>query len=499
MNLERSAPERVQDELSAIVAASGDAIIGKRLDGTITIWNPAAERIYGYAADEVVGRSVELLEPEERRGEIRGFLERLRRGERIADVETLRVRKDGARIPVRLTLSPIRDATGAVVGASTVAHDLSTRRASEAALRQSQDELRQSQKLEAIGRLAGGIAHDFNNLLVVIRGYSELLAARLEGEDLHAVQQISAAADRAVVFTRQLLAFSRRQALRPEPLDLNEIVAGTLALVERSIGDDVRIDTELGPSIGAILGDRSELTNALLNLAINARDAMPAGGTLRIRTTRAKLDDGAYVLLEVSDTGVGMDAETRARVFEPFFTTKEDGTGLGLATVYGLVTQGGGRIAVESAPGAGTTFSLWFPLASPVSALLEPPQPVESLRGDEVILIVEDAELVRELVADTLASQGYRILAASHGEEALALAESHDGPIDVLVTDIVMPGMNGRDLADRLVARRPSLKVLFTSGYPGDVMRRQAGRDEAFLEKPYLPDELGRAIRRLLA
>ena len=358
-------------------------------------------------------------------------------------------------------------------------------------------ELRQAQKLEAIGRLAGGIAHDFNNLLVVIRGYSDVLVGRLEGEELHAARQIDAAAERAMVFTRQLLAFSKRQALRLEPIDLNEVVAATLALVERSIGADVEIDLRLDRALGATLGDRSELTNALLNLVINAHDAMPDGGTLRIRT--AQVEDG-LVLLEVSDTGIGMDDDTRQRIFEPFFTTKEDGTGLGLATVYGLVQQSGGRIAVESARGSGTTFSLWFPVTSVAPPAVEATPRVESVRGDEVILVVEDSDLVRELVIDTLASYGYRVLSASRGEEAVALVEHHDGEIDVLLTDVVMPGMNGRELAERLVAVRPTLKVLFTSGYPSDMILRQgASGGHAFIEKPYLPEELGRAVRRLLS
>jgi two-component system, cell cycle sensor histidine kinase and response regulator CckA len=489
-------------ELAAIVEGSNDAIIGKRLDGTITSWNPAAERMYGYSADEAVGRPVAMLEPPERSGEVARILERLRAGEAVSDFDTVRVRKDGSRVDVLVTVSPIRDERGKVVGASTIAHDLTEFRRLEV-------ELHQASKLDAIGRLAAGIAHDFNNLLIVIRGYSELLLQNVNGEDRESVEQIDAAARRASEFTHQLLAFCRQQVLEPEPTHVNEVVAETVALLARSLGEDIQLETQLGDDLDAIVVDRSELAKAILNLAINARDAMPAGGTLRIRTSRVDLDGaapqlevqaGPYVVLEVRDTGIGMPEEVRSRVFDPFFTTKRDGTGLGLAGVYGLARQSGGAVVLESEPGVGSTFTLYFPVAADVPAPRVPDEPLDTLNGNEVILLVEDTEMVRKLVVATLESYGYEVLAASGAEEALAIGRRFDRDIDLLLTDVVIPGINGHELAERLVASRPRLKVLFTSGYPADMtLRLGVGNGRAaFIEKPYLPEALARTVRRVL-
>ena len=484
---------------AALVEGSLDAIIGKRLDGMITSWNPAAERLYGYPAHEVVGRSIQLLEPGERQGETKRLNARLARGEPVADFETVRARKDGSRVEVLLTISPIRDESGAVVGASTIAHDLSARRAAEADVRRLESELHQAQKMDAIGRLSGGIAHEFNNLLVAIRDYTDLPRRRASEEELAALEQIDAAARPASELTQQMLAFSPQRALHRESTDLNAVASETLALLRRSLGPRIEIEADLWAD-GAILVERSELVKVILNLAINVRDAMPDGGKLYVRTASLERDGDPHLVLEVTGIGVGMDAETRQRLFEPSFTRKKEGTGLGLTSVYSLVEQSGGHVSVFSQPGEGTTFELYFPRteAPPPPALSLPF--VDSLLGGEVILLVEDSGIVRTLVTATLESYGYEVLAAAGPSEAISLAEGFGRQIDLLLTDVVMPHMSGHELAERLAAVRPDLKVLFVSGYPADTTSRLgvAEPQASFIEKPYLPDGLARAVRGAL-
>jgi hypothetical protein len=379
--------------------------------------------------------------------------------------------------------------------------------------RKLEEQLRQAHKMEAIGNLAGGIAHDFNNLLLVIRGYSALLLTRITNEDdRESAQQIDRAAQRAGEFTHQLLAFSRQQVLRPEVSNLNVVVTETLSMLARSLGAAVRVESHLEPALGAVLVDRGQIAQAVLNLAINARDAMgDGGGTLSIRTANVELDEtytnaheglapGWYSLLQITDSGKGMDRETQIRAFDPFFTTKEDGTGLGLATVYGLVKQSGGHISFYSEPGMGTTFKLYFPTTSAQIAPSRQPGNVTSLTGSETVLLVEDTEIVRALVTTMLESRGYTVLAAASGPEAIAIAEPANVAIDLLMTDVVMPKMNGRELADQLLATRSGLKVLFTSGYPSDTDLRRgiAEAQTSFIEKPYLPDDLARKVREIL-
>jgi CheY-like chemotaxis protein len=366
--------------------------------------------------------------------------------------------------------------------------------------------------MEAVGRLTGGIAHDFNNLLLVIRGYSSILLAQLTEQSLRdSAQQIDDAAKRAGEFTRQLLAFSRQQVLQPEVTSLNSVVEETLRLLERTLGADIEVQTDLDPEAPAVLADRSQLTQAMLNLAINARDAMPEGGRLTIKTGGIELDEayvathegvtsGLFALLQITDSGVGMDEETQRRAFDPFYTTKEDGTGLGLASVYGLVNQSGGHIWLYSEPGLGTTFKIYLPVASATVTADAPDADVTSLEGDETILLVEDTAMVRELVTATLERYGYSVLAAANGQEALDLVERTGADISLLLTDVVMPGMNGRELAETLLETRPQLGVLFTSGYPSDTVVRRgiADASAAFIEKPYLPDELAAKVREVL-
>jgi signal transduction histidine kinase len=431
----------------------------------------------------------------------------VREGARIEQYETIRRRKDGTEIDVSLTISPIKDRHGTVIGASTIARDVTDHRRLE-------EQLRQAQKMEAVGNLAGGIAHDFNNLLLVVRGYSTRLLEKLEDPSLReSAQQIDNAAQRAGEFTHQLLAFSRQQVLRPEVTDLNEVVADTLKLLQHAIGDEIQIESQLEPDVLPIHVDRGQLTQAVLNLAINARDSMSdAGGTLSVRTAHAELDQayadrhedvtaGSYSVLQITDSGKGMDLQTQSRVFDPFFTTKEDGTGLGLASVYGLVKQSGGHIWLYSEPGLGTTFKLYLPTSSGEIVRHGEPVATGSLHGTETILLVEDAEIVRLFVATTLEGYGYHVLAAAGGTEAIELAEHADGPIDLLMTDVVMPWMNGRELVERLAPDHPKMKVLYTSGYPSDTIVREGISEAgaAFIEKPYLPVDLAGKVREVLS
>ena len=375
-----------------------------------------------------------------------------------------------------------------------------------------EEQLRQSQKMEAIGQLAGGIAHDFNNILLVIRGHSAVLLRDLEDERLRAsVQQIDGAAERAAEFTHQLLAFSRQQVLRPRSINLNSLVEETVRLLERMLDEDINVEVELEAGLDSVLLDHAQLMQAILNLVVNARDAMPDGGTLTLRTASIELDaayaavhedvtPGYYVLLQVTDTGVGIAAADQTRIFEPFFTTKEEGTGLGLAGVFGLVKQSRGHIWVYSELGMGTTFKIYFPITSEREVAVPEPGEAHSLEGHETILLVEDTEMVRTLVTAMLEYYGYTVLAASGGAEALDLADRQDRPIDLLVTDVVMPGMNGRELAEQLSVKYPGLKVLFTSGYPADTIIRHGVSESrtAFLEKPFLPDDLARKVREVI-
>ena len=377
-----------------------------------------------------------------------------------------------------------------------------------------EEQLRQAQKLEAVGRLAGGVAHDFNNLLGVITGYAELAARQLEGHPARArIEEVRKAADRAAALTRQLLAFSRRQVLQPKVVDLGLLVADLQRMLQRLLGEDVDLVVSGGDGLGTVRVDPGQIEQVVMNLAVNARDAMPGGGTLIIATSNVDLDEplatahapvapGSFVVLAVSDTGHGMDPATRARIFEPFFTTKPpgQGTGLGLATVYGIVKQSGGSITVYSEVGRGTTFKIYLPriAATAVSAVEELPR--ESLSGQETILLVEDQEALREVLREGLDSLGYTVLVAAGAAAALALARGHPERIDLLITDVVMPETGGRALASQLVAQRPGLKVLYMSGYTSDVLGRQGVLEEGLdlIEKPFTTGVLARKLREVL-
>jgi len=383
--------------------------------------------------------------------------------------------------------------------------------------RRLEEQLRQSQKVEAIGRLAGGIAHDFNNLLTAIVGYSDLALTNL-GEDspLSAdIIEIRKAGQRAATLTRQLLAFSRKQVLQPIVLDLNDVVSNTDKMLRRLIGEDIELVTLLGKDLGCVRADPGQIEQIILNLTLNARDAMLQGGKLTIETANVELDEayarrhiavepGSYVMLAVSDNGLGMDAETQEHLFEPFFTTKEvgKGTGLGLSTVYGIVKQSCGNISVHSEPRKGTLFQIYFPRVHEAAEVWEQPRKSdpERLTGTETVLLVEDQGIVRNLVRHVLERREYTVLEASHGEEALQLANRHEGSIHLLVTDVVLPRMSGRQLAERIAALRPEVRVLYMSGYTDDAIVHHGVLDPgiSFLQKPFTPDALARKIREIL-
>jgi len=632
---DRKRAEAELSQLASIVESSDDAIVGKTLDGKIVSWNAGAERIYGYAAREVVGHPVSILVPSEQRDEIPQILERLKKDERIQHYETVRVRKGGQRINVSVTISPVKDAEGTIIGASAIARDVTDRKRVEEKLMESESQFRslvhdaphgiyrvtlhgrllqvnpalvkmlgyeseeelmrcnvekdiyrdpearqrlvgdywqkqdfreveaewrrkdgktivvkmtghpvlekdhslayfevfaediterrslerqllQSQKMEAIGRLAGGIAHDFNNLLGVILGHSDILDQQVGTSDRlrKSVEATRHAAERAAALTMQLLAFSRKQVIEPTVIDLNASVMEIEKMLHRVIGEDIELAIRLEPGLGRIKADPGQLSQVLMNLAVNSRDAMPNGGKLVIETANADLDDtygrqhlgaksGPHVMLAVSDTGMGMDSETLSHIFEPFFTTKETGkgTGLGLSMVYGIIKQSNGYIMAYSEPGRGTTFKIYFPRV--IEASDSPPRRVladAASSASETILLVEDSRLLAKVTRDFLVSDGYDVLMAANPREAFRISESHHAPIHLLLTDVVMPDMNGRELAEQLLARRPEMKVLYMSSYTNGILLEHAFRaeDSAFIEKPFSHDALSRKVRHTL-
>ncbi|MEP6495898.1 MAG: response regulator [bacterium] len=420
-------------------------------------------------------------------------------------------KKDGHRVPVLLGAAMLDDRMIIAFMA-----DLTERRRTEEALRRVEEQFRQAQKMEAIGSLAGGVAHDFNNLLSVILSYASMLSDDLPAGDpmLEGLHEIKLAGDRAAMLTKQLLAFSRRQLLQPKIVNLNEIVVRTENMLRRLIGENIELVRETSATLPPILVDPGQIEQVIMNLAVNARDAMPGGGKLMIETGVVTLDDayvaehvgtraGPHVMLAVSDTGTGMDKATQARVFEPFFTTKDvdQGTGLGLSTVFGIVRQSGGTVWLYSEVGSGTTFRIYFPVAD--NAAIEEvraPASAASLDGSETILLVEDEERVRLLACTILRRRGYNVLEAAGGGDALLICEQHPATINLLLTDVIMPRMSGRQLAERLGALRPTMRVLYMSGYTANAIVRHGvvDSDIAFVQKPITPDSLAQAVRGVL-
>ncbi|MFN7915370.1 MAG: PAS domain S-box protein [Vicinamibacterales bacterium] len=495
--------------LDAIVNVVIDGIVTIDGRGRITTVNAATERIFGYTEEELVGRNVNVLMPEPYHSGHDGYIRRYAEtGEkRIIGIgrEVTGRRKDGTTFPVELSVAEFM-----VEGErffAGVLRDITERRSVE-------EQLRQSQKMDAFGQLAGGVAHDFNNLLTVISGFSELILSSLPPDDpaRELATAINDAGGRAAALTRQLLAFSRKTVLHPEVLDVNVVVRDTERMLRRLIGEDIVLATVLASHRLPITVDRGHLGQVLMNLAVNARDAMPKGGRLTIETTRVSRRDedwshpdmppGDYVVIVITDTGHGMAAEVQSRIFEPFFTTKGpgQGTGLGLAVVHGIIKQSGGSVKVYSEVGVGTCFKLYFPLVAGDAGAKAKGQSVDVPRGSETVLLAEDEDGVRALAMMALQRQGYTVLAASGGEEALRIAAEHAGRISLLVTDVVMPHMDGRELASHLQASDPSLKVLFLSGYTDDAVVRHGilHQSVAYLQKPYSLVALARKVREVL-
>ena len=507
---ERREAELADARLAAIVQSSDDAIVSKGLDGTVMSWNEGAERIFGYEAKEMIGSSIYRLIPPERHDEERRVIERVSRGEPVARIETERIRKGGAKVTIELSVSPVRDRSGKIVGAASIKRDVTERRRQE-------QQLRQVAKMEAIGRVAGGLAHDFNNQLHALRGFADFVArdpnlGPTAREDLYQVQR---AGDRMASLTRQLLAFSRRQVLTPETVDLDNAVAEMQPMLQRLIGSNIEMRVERAPGTKWVQVDPAQLLQVVMNLAINARDAMPEGGRLDMRTgTRAlgpadrglmdefELKPGDYAVLSVSDSGVGIDPSDLPQIFEPFFTTKGigEGTGLGLPTVHGIVTQSHGAIEVRSTLGEGTTFTLYFPLSAPPEL---PPPTHDRASGSHAVaarvLVVDDEDLVREVAARSLEQAGFRVQRARHGREALQIVESAPR-FDLVVSDVVMPVMGGRELGQRLANIDPELPIIWMSGHPREALSDIVGtaEDGRYLQKPVAPDYLVNAVRRVL-
>jgi PAS domain S-box-containing protein len=483
--------------LASIIDSSQDAIISKSLDGTVISWNKGAERIYGYTSEEMVGKNISLLAPKDRPDEIPHILERIRLGESVEHFESVRISKDGRRLDVFVSVSPIRQPDRTVIGASAIARDITAQKRAE-------DNLRQAQKMEAIGRLAGGVAHDFNNILGIITACTELLRGRIDqnSEPFTYITNIRKAVDRGASLTRQLLAFGRKSAIQPQVLDLGDRLKEVVKLVRPLMGDDVEITVARRSPAAIVEADPGQLDQIVLNLAVNSRDAMPKGGKFILETDTVQVDEtfgethrpmtpGKYVLLAVSDTGIGMDTVTVARIFEPFFTTKEvgKGTGLGLSTVYGIVQQNRGHIWVYSEPGRGTTFKIYIPSAEHKIGTAAQPEAEAMLprRTGTTVLLVEDDELMLGLTRQLLEDHGYTVLPASDGKSALETAETHAGSIDLLLTDVVMRGMSGPELVSRLSASHPALRFVFMSGYTGELISEHGVVDRGIplLEKPF--------------
>jgi hypothetical protein len=488
--------ERREEHYRSLIEHSLDLISILNVDGTIRYVSPSHERVLGYRLDELVGQNVfAFIHPDD----LAGVKENFTRSEGAASLECRFRHKDGSWRMMESfgrNLSHVPGVSGLVVNS----RDVTDRKRLE-------EQLHHSQRLEAVGRLAGGVAHDFNNLLMVITGYSQMLLDGMHAGDPARtdLEQVVKASERATDLTRQLLAFSRRQVVRPAILSLNVLVHDMDRMLRRVIGEDVELIASFAPDLKTVRADPGQLEQVVLNIAVNARDAMPNGGKLTLETANVQVTEefarthpspkvGQYAMLSMRDTGFGMDAEVLTRLFEPFFTTKENGTGLGLSTSYGIIKQSGGDIWVDSKPGHGTTFRIYLPVAE------EAAEPAETLRGSpvpsgaETILLVEDEDGVRRVVETMLTRHGYNVLSTASCQEAMAFAEGYAGRIHLLITDVVMPGMSGRAMAETLTARRPETKVLYVSGYGGPI---ESDTTSGFLQKPFTTAELARKIREL--
>jgi PAS domain S-box-containing protein len=505
----RKQTEEAHARLALAVEQSTEAIMVTDPEANIVYVNPSFERATGYKREEVMGKNPRILRSGQHSPEFyHAMWDKLTHGQAWSG-RMINRGKDGRLFEEEATIAPVYDESGRLVNYVAVKRDLTRER-------QLEQQLLQAQKMEAVGQLAGGIAHDFNNLLTIVAGYSQMLLDGLEPNHPMRgnVEEIAKAGDRAASLTRQLLAFSRRQILMPQVLGLNDVVDNMDRMLRRLIGENIELVTHMDPNLAKVRADPGQIEQVIMNLAVNARDAMPAGGKLTIETSNIELDNayarthatvapGPHVMLAVSDSGMGMDAETQAHIFEPFFTTKQTGkgTGLGLATVYGIIKQSGGHIWLYSEPGRGTTFKIYFPEVTEVSRpALEEHPPVMELRGTETILLVEDQPEVRALAQVVLESQGYAVLTAAEPAQAIRIAGADDTLIHLLLTDVVMPTMNGVQLAEHLAFQRPQMKVLYMSGYTDSAVVHHGVLDEStnFIQKPFTPEALSRKVREVL-
>jgi PAS domain S-box-containing protein len=492
-----------------------DAIVGAARNGRIVLVNRQAEELFGFTRDELLGKTVESLIPERFHASHvshrDAYFDEPRTRPMGVGAALFATRRDGTEFPVDVSLSHL-ELAGETIATAAV-RDISERAESERE-RALQDQLQRARRLESVGQLAGGIAHDFNNILGVIMNYAEFVADELEPESqTHAdVEEIRRAAERAAALTRQLLIFSRREVVKPEVLDLGQVIGELENLLRRALGERVELDVIVDEALWAIEADPGQVEQILVNLSVNARDAMPEGGRLLIEAENAELDEefaymhpdttpGRYVRLKVSDTGVGMDAETLDRMFEPFYTTKAEGTGLGLATVYGIVTGAGGRIDVYSEPGIGTTTKVHLPATAVAPAPSWPTSPARFAGRGEVVLVVEDEPDVRRMAERILTKGGYTVIGTSQGSEALEVFDRPEQQVDLLLTDVIMPEMLGTELVERARAARPELRVVYMSGYSHDTLAPRALDDVSrseFIEKPFNARALLNAVRGLI-
>ena len=506
-----------EEKYRSILENIQDGYIEVDLAGNFTFVNGVVCRRLGYSREELIGMNNRQYTDETTAKKAYQLYNRVyRTGEPVRNFEEEVIRKDGTRWIYELSVSLIRNPEGKPIGFRGISRDITERKRAEKEMAALQEQLRESQKMEAIGRLAGGIAHDFNNLLTVIKGYSQLALMELkEGDSLRGnIEEIQKGSQRAADLTRQLLAFSRRQVMEMKVLDLNTLLRDLDKMLRRIIGEDIELTTLLANDLGRVKIDPGQIEQVIMNLAVNAKDAMPFGGKLTIETANAVLDEsyarnhadvkpGRYVMFSVSDTGVGMTPEVRERLFEPFFTTKQKGrgTGLGLSTVYGIVKQSGGNIWVYSEPGHGTTFKIYLSrVDEPLEQLREKTTRGELLRGSETVLVVEDEEKVRKLTVGILGKQGYSVLDASQGDDALAISEKHKGPIHLILVDVVMPGISGTELTKRLAFLRPETKILYMSGYTDNAIVHHGVLEKGvnYIQKPFTIDELTRKVREAL-
>jgi len=494
--------------LAALVDSSVDAIISVDLEGKVLSWNHAAETFYGFTAAEAIGRSIRFIVPPDRQVEMDDILTRVRRGEPSPTYETIRRHKDGHLVSISAAVSPIRDADGRLVAASAIVREISGQQ-------KLQEQFRQAQKMEAVGRLAGGVAHDFNNLLTVILGYTSLLLSQEAGRTAirGELEEINRAGERAAGLTRQLLAFSRKQVLNPQVVGLNPMIKDLQKMLNRLIGEDIELSAILQEDLGKVKVDLGQMEQVVMNLAVNARDAMPRGGRLVIETRNVMIEKGsvesnpeippgAYVTLSVSDTGIGMDKEVQSHLFEPFYTTKGlgKGTGLGLSTIYGIVRQSGGHIVVQSEPGKGSSFKVYLPNTTSSTEAIPVIKPMMgSLRGTESIMLVEDNEMVRRLTTEVLAQKGYRIHSFARAEDALEAISADEAP-DLLLTDMILPGMTGLALCKNAAQKKYGIKRLLMTGYTEETMFLEGVSKCGLplLHKPFSPSDLLKAVRSAL-